>query len=90
MKQHDYRGLDADSAITLEISMRDLVERVVDLNRGTHRFLSHLVDVLRERRDADEARYRAQGDNDVADYVKRGGSPIAEGIAELLEKGLWR
>lgn len=68
--------------------MRELVERVADMNYGVHQFLSHLVDVRRSRLHQQIEVLRGRGDNDVADLATREGDPLADGIARLLKQGL--
>lgn len=89
MHPHFYKDLDKDSMVTTEISMRKLVEQVVDLNYGTQRFLSHLIDVRRERLQARIASHRAGGDQDHAEHLQRRGDPLADEIEGLLRRGLY-
>lgn len=87
-KPHTYRHLDKDSELTLTLDMRSLAERVVNMNYGTHRLLSHIIDVRRERLAADIKEYESRGDHDVADLARREGDKLADGIEALLRLGL--
>lgn len=87
-RPHYYDGLDTDSKITLEIDMRSLAERIVGMNYGEHRLLSHLIDARRARLAARIVAYRQKGLADVADSVQRRGDPLADGIEALLLQGL--
>lgn len=91
-RQHYYRHLDDEPhahRLTVELTTREVAERIVDLNHGTHRLLSHLVDVRRERLAERIATYRARGDHDIADGVEKRGDELAEAIAALLERALY-
>jgi hypothetical protein len=85
---HFYRGLDKDDRLRVELTTRELAERLVDMNYGVHRLLSHLVDVRRERLADKIAVYRARGDHDIAKNVEHEGDPLADGILALLARGL--
>ena len=87
-KPHFYRGLDKDDRLRVELTIRELAERLVDMNYGVHRLLSHLVDVRRERLADRLATYRTRGDVDIARSVEHEGDALANGIEELLNRGL--
>lgn len=89
MKQHDYKHLDKDSKLTLEIDLRQVAEHVESLNYGVHRFLSHLVDVRRECLDARALDIEKRGHLDIANGMRRESDQLAEGIAALLARGLF-
>jgi len=86
MHPHYYAGLDKDSKMAVELPLREVAERVVEMNYGTHRFLSHLVDVRRERLAARVAHYRELGDENVAQSVERRGDPLADAIEKQLHE----
>lgn len=94
-RMHYYRHLDDDtehgrgSRLTVRLTTREVAEQIVEMNYGAHRLLSHLVDVLRERAEARAAEYEQRGDMDGAAHERRVGSPLADGIAALLNAGKW-
>lgn len=88
-RPHRYDGLDKNSMVTTAIPMRKLVEQVEDLNYGTHRFLSHLIDVRRERNARRIQTYVDRGDLDVAEAARKTGDPLADAIERLLLQGLY-
>lgn len=73
--------------LSIEVPMRELAVRLEDFNL-THRFLSHLVDIRREKLHARIEEYKARGDHDVAETARLRGDPLAETIEELLQRGL--
>jgi hypothetical protein len=85
---HDYDHLDKDTKFSIEVPMRDLVDQVVRLNYGVHRFLSHLVDARRAHRQRRiEERTKLFG----AAHALRDeedGDLLADGIERLLLAGL--
>ncbi len=85
--KHYYRGLDdhKDYNFKVSLDMRTTAELVDEQARGTHRLLSHLIDVRREKLAERVAMYRARGDNDVADCTEQRGDQIADGLEKLLE-----
>ena len=85
---HDYRHLDEDGRFGLQVTMREVAEKIDAMNYGAHRFLSHFVDVRRESLAARIKEYRDRGDSDVAEYVEREGDKLADGIEQLLKAGL--
>lgn len=85
---HFYKNLDTDDKLTLDIDMRQLAERIVDMNYGVHRLLSHLIDVRRERLSGWVTKYELDGQHDVAEYCRREGDRLADGIESLLQQGL--
>jgi hypothetical protein len=88
-RPHTYDHLDGDSKIAVELSTRELAERLVGMNYGVHRFLSHLVDVRREDLARRVAEYRADPVmRRVADDAEADGDRLADGIEELLLRGL--
>jgi hypothetical protein len=93
--RHMYRHLDDDGEhrtgdrLTVRMTTREVAEQIEAMNYGLHRFLSHIVDVRRERLAAKIAKYREQGSGDVAAYVEREGDQLADAIEALLEKGLY-
>lgn len=95
-RMHSYRHLDDDvdhfrgSRLTVRLTTREVAEQIVDMDYGAHRLLSHLVDVMRERVEARAKVYDQRGDTDVAAYVRREGSPLADGIEALLNRGEWK
>jgi len=88
-KQHYYGHLDRDSKLTMELDLRQVAEQLVLLPYGAHRLLSHLIDVRRERFATLIARQEASGDLRIADNMRREGDRLANGIAALLESGLY-
>lgn len=87
---HYYRGLDEGkeySQLKIEISLRELAEKVESMNYGAHRFLSHLIDVRRERNEARWQTYRDRGDHDIADSAEKEGDLLVEGLEALLKAG---
>jgi hypothetical protein len=86
---HTYAHLDRDSSVSVQIPMRKLAEDVEHLNYGTHRFLSHLIDVRRALAASRVEELRQRGDHDVAAYALREGDPLVDGIEALLAKGLY-
>lgn len=85
---HFYDNLDKDSKLSLEIDMRALAEHLVSMNYGVHRLLSHLIDVRRERQRRNILEYRECGKHPIADCLEREGDRLADGIEELLLRGL--
>lgn len=79
-KKDFYSGLNKDSKLRVEIDIPQLAVMVNSLNYGTHRFLSALVDELREKQE--NAKY---GDDRLNEK-----SELAEGINELLQKGYFK
>ncbi len=86
---HYYNGLDKDYTIKTELTMREIAERVEASNYGTQRFLSHLVDVRRERLKSRIAEYVRDGKQDVATYVAAEGDPLADAIERILQEGYY-
>jgi hypothetical protein len=92
---HYYRGLDSnrehhDGGLAIpSIPLRNVAEKIEEMNYGVHRFLSHLIDVRRERLAATIKMYRDKGDEDIAAYVEREGDQLATGIEQLLKEGLY-
>ena len=74
--------------LSIEVPMRELAAQVEGSFHGTHRFLSHLVAVRREKLRERIATYKARGDHDVAETARLRGDPLAETIEELLQRGL--
>lgn len=88
--QHSYKGLDGgDADVEVRISMRKLAEMVVELNHGAHRFLSHLIDVRRERLALKIKQYRDCGDKNIAASVERRGDPIVDALERVLSEGAY-
>lgn len=85
---HFYHTLDETDHMTVEVPMRQLAELVGDMTYGVHRLLSHIIAVRREKLDSKIEDLVAAGDYDVAAYVSSIGDQLAEGIAELLNRGL--
>jgi len=85
-KQHYYKNFDRDSKLTMELDLRQVAEQLASMNYGVHRLLSHLVDVRRERL---AARCAEERDPAIAAILRRKGEGLAEGIAALLESGLY-
>lgn len=50
-KKHDYKHLDNGWELEVKFTMEQLAKMVDDLNYGTHRFLSELVDYRRKKYD---------------------------------------
>jgi hypothetical protein len=90
-KPHDYDHLDNDKdcAVRVTLPMRELTEQICGLNYGAHRFLSHFVDVRRERLKKKIQEYREIGSDDVAEYVEKRGDALADGIEALLNQDLY-
>ncbi len=87
--RHMYRGLDerGDHDLKVSLGMRELAEKVCDLNHGVHRLLSHIVDVRREKLTKTIEVYRERGDHDVAEHAEKHGDPLIDAIARLLDEG---
>lgn len=83
--QHYYKQLDETSKVEIEIDMRKLAELVDGLNYGTHRFLSHLLDVRRDALRARVAGHRARGHEDVAESAERAGDVIVKALEDLFK-----
>ncbi len=91
-RRHFYKHLDdgpSRSRLTTELTTREVAERIEEMNYGTHRFLSHLVDVRREALAARVADWRASGHHDIAVSAERRGDELADAIEKLLNKGLY-
>lgn len=88
-RPHFYKNLDSDSRLTLDIDMRSLAELIESMNYGTHRFLSHLIDVRREHLAERIKQYEARGDHDIANNVRAEGDRMADGIERMLRDGLY-
>jgi len=73
-----YKHLDADTPLTITLSMDQIARDCVALNYGAHRLLSALVHALRDRDAALSAKYEMKTD-----------SQLADGIEELLNRGLF-
>jgi hypothetical protein len=86
---HAYRHIDDDSKLKVELSTRELAERISRMNYGVHRFLSHLVDVRREELARRIDMYRKEGRRVVADMAEADGDRMADGIEKLLLEGLY-
>ena len=87
IEQHTYRHI--PTSVTLSCTMRELAEQVNDLNYGVHRFLSHLVDVRREKLEEKIKMYEDRGDDDIAEYCRRAGDPLMEAILKELNEGAY-
>lgn len=84
-KKDFYCGLNKDSKLRVEIDIPQLVVMVNSLNYGTHRFLSALVDELREKQEKFNAEMNAKYKDRLDEK-----SELAEGINELLQKGYFK
>jgi hypothetical protein len=84
-KIDSYKHLNEDSKLTMTIDMEDLVSKIASMNYGTHRFLSALVHELRKRRRIlqEDCAERYPNHSPVED------SPLAKGIEDLLNAGLY-
>lgn len=69
--------------------MRSLAERIVSMNYGVHRLLSHLIDVRREKLIDKIKYYESQGDFDVSDHIKRKSDLLADELESMLKRGLF-
>lgn len=85
-----YKHLDADTAMTLTLSMTQIAESCVALNYGTHRLLSALVHAIRAREKAYLEQWARDhpGFKGVTPYSSES-SELADGIEALLNKGLF-
>lgn len=84
---HYYQAQDKDRERDLKvgIGMRELAEKLCrETSEGTHRLLSHIIDVRREMLAERIATYRARGDDDVAEYATRKGDPLADALERAL------
>lgn len=89
--RHFYKGMDdsGEYDLSVSVSMRKLAEKLVNVNSGVHRLLSHLVDVRREKMMERIETYVARGDYDVAAYASTRGDPLMDAIATLLDEGAY-
>ena len=82
---HDYDRIDDE--LTLSIGMRELAHRVVAMNRGTHRLLSHLADAIRAQWNSRATLHRAKGDDeDVAANAEHRGRELAEALEHVIRR----
>jgi len=88
-RQHTYKHLDEDSKLSVKVDMRELVEMVDRMNYGSRRFLSHLVDVRRERLADDIKKYRNRGHDDIANSLELRGDQLANAIEAALNNGAY-
>jgi hypothetical protein len=91
-RPHFYVKLDEGehrSRLTVELSTREVAERLCAMNHGVHRLLSHLIDVRRERLAKRIEGYREKGDDDIAESLTKIGDPLADGIEKLLLADLY-
>jgi hypothetical protein len=79
-----YKHLDEDSKLTMELSMREIAQKVNSLNYGTQRLLSAMVHVLREQMEKNHKEWLATY-GDLKGFPQT--SHLADGIEELLNKG---
>ncbi len=80
-----YDALDRTSKLEVpSLSLREVAEKVNEMQRGTHRLLSHLIDVRREALQQLIVLYKTRGDDDIAYSVQRRGDRLAEAIEKLL------
>lgn len=87
---HYYRGLDESAdGLKVDVPLDELAQKLADMNYGVHRFLSHLIDVRKKQQAARIQRYIDRGDDDVAEYARRDGDKLIEGIEKLLNEGLY-
>ncbi len=89
---HYYKGLDEGEHahnVRIELTMRELAERIDAQNYGTQRFLSHLADVRLERLRQKIKEYEAKGDEDIALMLRREGDPLIEEILRMLKAGYY-
>lgn len=86
---HFYKHLDKDDKIEIKLDLSDLARMVNDMNYGTQRFLSHLLDVRREALKAVIEEYQQRSLPDIAENVRLEGDPLADGIEALLKQGLY-
>lgn len=92
MSQHDYKHLDEGPyASPFEISMttREVAERIAALNYGVHRFLSHLIDVRRERRSARVQEHLDDGEYDLATALDAKRDELADELEKILARGVY-
>lgn len=88
IRPHQYRHLDKDSKVRIEIDLLEVAKKIDAMNYGVQRFLSHLLDVRRERH-AERIKAAEARDPEVAAYIRRTGDELAEGIEKLLQAGLF-
>jgi hypothetical protein len=93
MSQIDfYKHLDKDTAMTVTLPMEQIARDCVALNYGAHRLLSALVHELRAKNTKRAEEYAAMYPNEklsegeIQPYER---SKLADGIEELLNKGLF-
>lgn len=86
---HTYKHLDKDSKLEVRVELQDVVKKIVSMNYGVQRFLSHLVDERRKIHNERIAAYQERGEVDIALRLTKDGDPMAEGINKLLETGLF-
>ena len=79
-----YRHLDADTSLTVKLTMTDIARDCVKLNYGAHRLLSALVHELRADNALRAAEFLLRNPNE-----HYGDSELATGIEQLLNKGLF-
>lgn len=81
---NSYKHLNECTPLKVIYPMEQLVKDICDLNYGSHRLLSALVDELRERARKQDAKFTAKWPDHKAE-----GSPLADGIEVLLNKGFY-
>ena len=86
-----YKHLEKVHPFTVELSMDDIARKCVKLNYGVHRLLSSLVRELRAANKRHEEKWNEQHpDDDPSENPHTGkDSPLAKGIEELLNQGLF-
>lgn len=79
-----YKHLDKDTQMKVSLSMEEIARECAALNYGAHRLLSALVHELREKRER-----LAQEQERCGMTIRGRHSPLADGIEELLNNGLF-
>ena len=76
-KIDEWKNLDNTDSIGLELTIPEVADRIVKMNRGAHRMLSAMVHSLREHRRANPF---PSGNQDT---------PLADAIEKILNDGVY-
>jgi len=87
--RHTYKHLDSDSKVEISLDLKEVVDKVMSMNYGVQRFLSHLVDARQKEHAERIASYMKKGQYDTAKRVSEKGDELADGIEKLLNEGLF-
>lgn len=70
-KIDEWKNLDDTDSIGLELTIPEVADRVVKMNRGAHRMLSAMVHALREHRRANPLPVSGCSENFLADAIEK-------------------